>query len=320
MSEDFDRYLSQQLGLKLEHNVPLDRHSSIKVGGCAERFVAVDHRENLRRLVRRAHASQTPFYLLGGGTNTLFADEGMSGVTICNRCRHMQCEDMGSTGVLEVDSGALLAQCARFSVHRGLTGLEWAVSVPGTLGGAVVGNAGAHGSDIAEHLTEVEVCQSAGPCRWIATAELGMTYRDSRFKSNGPVRAALNPTIVGVRLHLPKGQKAEIQAKTRQFLQHRRHTQPTAPSVGSVFRNPPGHFAGALIEAAGCKGWTCGAMVVSEQHANFIVKQPGSTQGRARDALFLIRAVRQRVLDHTGILLQPEIGLAGEWPASTRLP
>ena len=319
MDEDCSRYVSNQLGLRLERNVPLAQHSSIKVGGCAECFVTVDRSEDLRQLIRWAHTSGTPFYLLGGGTNTLFADEGMSGMTIFNRCRHIQCTAMGSRVVLEADSGLLLAQCARCSMHRHLTGLEWAVSVPGTLGGAVVGNAGAHGSDIAGCLTEVELCQPSGHCGWVPAAELRMAYRHSSLKAGGPVRAALNPVIVSVRLHLHRGDVAEIQAQARQFLRHRRNTQPTAPSVGSVFRNPPGQFAGELIEAAGCKGLTCGAMAVSEQHANFIIRQPGQAQGRARDVLSLIQTVRQRVLDHAGVLLQPEIGLAGEWPPHTTL-
>lgn len=319
MDEDFSRYLSRQLGLTPERNVPLDQYSSIKVGGCAEYFVTVDHHADLRRLVRRAYARRIPFYLLGGGTNTLFADAGMSGMTIFNRCRHIRYAETDSTVALEADSGLLLAQCARFSMHRHWTGLEWAVSVPGTLGGAVVGNAGAHGSDMAACLSEVEICRAAGHCSWIPAAELRMTYRHSSLKAGGPVKAALHPVVLGVRLQLHKGDPAAIQAKARRFLQHRRTTQPTAPSVGSVFRNPPGQFAGVLIEAAGCKGLTCGAMAVSEQHANFIIKQPGQGQGRARDVLSLIQTVRHRVWDHAGILLQPEIGLAGEWPPHARL-
>ncbi len=317
VNDDFSHYVSETLGLSLERNVPLARHSSLKVGGCAEYFVTVDRRADLCRLIRRAHVTRTPFYLLGGGTNTLFADAGMAGVTIYNRCRCMQYEQAGSRVVLEADSGLLLAQCARFSLHRHWTGLEWAISVPGTLGGAVVGNAGAHGSDMAGCLTEIAMCQSSGPCNWVPAAALRMAYRHSNLKSGGPHRAALKPAIVGVRLHLDQGDTAAIQTKARQFLQHRRNTQPTAPSIGSVFRNPPGQFAGQLIEAAGCKGWTCGTMAVSEQHANFIIKQPGSAQGKAQDVLSLIQAVRHRVLHHAGILLQPEIGLAGEWPAHT---
>ena len=314
MYADLNRFITEDLGLKLETQVPLGQYSSIKVGGLAEYFVAVDNYSDLRRLIGWANSSRNPFFVLGGGTNTLFADEGMAGLTIFNRCRSIQTKVEGRTGYLDADSGLPLAQCARYSMRQQLTGLEWAVSVPGTLGGAVVGNAGAHGSDMAACLTEVELCQISGTCSWVSVTRMEMTYRNSCLKPRSPVKAGLGPAVVKVRLRLAREEPAIIKAKANQFLRQRRKTQPTEPSVGSVFRNPPGNYAGVLIEEAGCKGLTCGAMTVSEKHANFIVKLPGAETGLAGDVFSLILAIRQKVQDHAGILLQPEIGLAGEWP------
>ena len=314
MRADLSRFITEDLGLKLETQVPLGQYSSIKVGGLAEYFVAVDNHWALRRLIGWAHTNGNPFFVLGGGTNTLFADEGMAGLTIFNRCRAIRTKLEGKIGYLEADSGLPLAQCARYSMHQQLTGLEWAVSVPGTLGGAVVGNAGAHGSDIAACLSEIELCQLSSSCNWVSATKMELTYRSSRLKRRSPVKAALGPTVVKVRMCLAREDPAIIKLKADQFLQQRRKTQPTEPSMGSVFRNPPGIFAGALIEEAGCKGLTCGAMAVSEQHANFIVKLPGTEPGRAGDVFSLILTIRQRVQKHAGILLQPEIGLAGDWP------
>lgn len=317
MDEDFRNYVFKELGLVLASAVPLDKYSSIRVGGLAEHFIMVDRLEDLCNFIGCANAFRMPFFMLGGGTNTLFADEGMSGVTIFNRCRNIQVLEEDSSAILEADSGLPLAQCARYSMQMQLTGLEWGVSVPGTLGGAVVGNAGAHGSDISACLTEVELCQLDGCRRWISSENLRMSYRHSKLKPYSPVRAALNPVILRVRVRLAKGKGQEIQARASRFLSRRRETQPVEPSVGSVFRNPPNQFAGALIEAAGCKGLTCGALAVSSKHANFIVKRSNSGRGKATDALALMLTVRQRVYSCTGILLQPEIGLAGDWPPNT---
>lgn len=315
MCKDLRKQSLKELGLDVESTVPLDQHSSIRVGGPAEHFVKVNRTKDLRQFILWAYASGTPFYMLGGGTNTLFADEGMSGVTVFNRSRHFHVDDKESEVILEADSGLPLAQCARYSMQLQLTGLEWGVSVPGTLGGAVVGNAGAHGSDMLDSLTEVELCQPKEGCIWISAEELQMSYRHSKLKPYSPAKASLDPVILRVRMRLAKGKAPDIHAKASQFLKHRRETQPTEPSVGSVFRNPPGQYAGVLIEDAGCKGLTCGAMAVSAKHVNFIINQSVARGGRARDVITLIQTVRQRVLKHTGILLQPEIGLAGDWPS-----
>ena len=308
------RFLRAELGLRIEENASLARFSSIKVGGPAQALVAVNETRVLTRLLAWAHQERQPFFLLGGGTNTLFADAGVAGLTIYNRCRAHAVRRAGAHAVLEGDSGALLAQSARLSMQQGLTGLEWAVSVPGTLGGAVVGNAGAHGSDAAACLDQVETFGSDARRAWRAAATLRLAYRESCLKPRAPIRAGYPTVVTQVRFRLRPGAQADIDARAQRYLRRRRRAQPTAPSLGSVFRNPPGHFAGALIEAAGCKGWACGAIAVSRQHANFLVCQGAEPAGRAADVVALMQRIRVRVQEHCGIRLQPEICLAGDWP------
>lgn len=308
------RFLTAELGLRVEENASLARFSSIQVGGPAQALVAVNEARVLTRLLAWAHQERQPFFLLGGGTNTLFADAGLAGLTIHNRCRAHAVRRVGEQMVLEGDSGALLAQSARLSMQQGLTGLEWAVSVPGTLGGAVVGNAGAHGSDAAAGLDQVETLGDDARLVWRAAAALRLAYRASCLKPRGPVSAGYPTVVTRVRFRLRPGAQADIDARAQRYLRRRRRAQPTAPSLGSVFRNPPGHFAGALIEAAGCKGLTCGAIAVSCRHANFLVRQGEGPAGRAADVVALMQRVRVRVQENCGIWLQPEICLAGDWP------
>lgn len=319
MREELKDVIQCELGLTVQENVPLAEFSSIRSGGPAQYLVTVGDGCKLRRLAQAAFRHEAPFFVLGGGSNTLFADAGMTGLTILNRCRAIAFRSEGGGTILEAESGSPLARCARLSMQEELTGLEWAVSVPGTLGGAAVGNAGAHGSDMAACLHAVNLCRPDCSDVWMPASRLHMRYRHSDLKNRGIGRAALNPMIIRLQVMLQSGQPAEIQRLGDEFLSHRRTTQPTEPSLGSVFRNPPGRIAGELIEDAGCKGLACGSMRVSTKHANFIVRQSEDNRNSSQDAISLIRQVQRRVEDFSGVRLQTEIGLAGDWPSRTRL-
>ncbi len=304
------RFLTQTLNLTCQTQACLAAHSSIRAGGPAQFLVRVDDSQVLAKLLLWAHRESVPFFMLGGGSNTLVADSGIDGLTILNRCRSYR---MPAATMLDGDSGLLLAQLARISIAKDLTGLEWAVSVPGTLGGAIVGNAGAHGSDISTVLLEVEMIDGPDLVGWRSAAELHLGYRHSVLKSPSIVQAGFPPVITRAQLRLAPGEPTMIRSRAHTYLAHRRSTQPSEPSLGSMFRNPPGQFAGALIEQAGGKGLRHGTFEVSSQHANFVVNKAPSGVSFAQDVLHLMRLVHGRVLDHFGIALQPEICFAGHW-------
>jgi UDP-N-acetylmuramate dehydrogenase len=215
----------------------------------------------------------------------------------------------------------MLAGLARSAIREGWSGLEWAVSVPGTVGGAVIGNAGAHGGCIADRLAWAEVCYPGYGRRVLTAAELGYSYRSSVLKEQLAHRAAEagsqpfdsvqgRSIVLRAAFNLTHGDVAEMMARADGFLARRRATQPVEPSAGSVFRNPPGDYAGRLIEAVGLKGQRLGGAQISPRHANFIVN---TGNARAADVLGLICLARQRVYDQTGIELVLELLLLGEW-------
>jgi UDP-N-acetylmuramate dehydrogenase len=207
-----------------------------------------------------------------------------------------------------------MAGAARTSIAAGLTGLEWAVSVPGTVGGAIVGNAGAHGVEIKDNLWNAMILDETDMVEEVPVEKLAFAYRTSALKQAGPVKAGFGAIILNANFRLDFGDAATIKAAADQYLQHRRHTQPVEASVGSTFRNPPGDYAGRLIEAAGLKGTRIGGVEVSELHANFLVNRGGAGAATAGDVLALIRKIQMTVQDRFGVHLEPEVQLVGEWP------
>ncbi len=304
------RFLTTTLNLPCQTQACLAPYSSLRAGGPAQYLVRVEDSQVLAQLLTWAHRERYPFFMLGGGSNTLVADQGIDGITILNRCRSHRVPD---PCVLEGDSGLLLAQLARISIAHNLTGLEWAVSVPGTVGGAIVGNAGAHGSDMSAVLLEAELIDGATAAGWRPAAALQLGYRRSRLKAPAILQAGFPAVVTRARLRLTPGVPDTIRQQAQSCLTHRRQTQPSEPSLGSMFRNPPGQYAGALIEQAGAKGLCRGVFEVSTRHANFIVNKAPSGPSSTRDVLELMRLVYRRVLDHCGIALQPEICFAGQW-------
>lgn len=307
-------------GVEIQEQVSLAPYTSMKVGGPAEYFAAVTAVSALIRLVRWARAQNLPYYLLGGGSNVLIADRGIRGLVIYNRCRQVRIDaapccvfPQDDRPFLFAESGVALAGLARQSIAAGLTGLEWAVSVPGTVGGAVANNAGAHGGEIKDNLYDAMVLDENDEIRETPASELGYAYRSSSLKQRLAVKAGFGPVVLSVNFRLAHGDAAAIRARADEYLAHRRRTQPSEPSLGSTFKNPAGDYAGRLIEAAGLKGKQVGGVQVSTQHANFIVNPGGVGAATASDVAALITQIQQTVQARCGVSLEPEIQMVGEW-------
>lgn len=307
-------------GVTIQTDVPLAAYTTMKVGGPAQYFATVNTVDQLIKLVRWARSIALPYFILGGGSNMLISDAGIRGLVIYNRCRAVRvdqprCCDMSQDDrpYLVAESGALMAGVARQSVREGLTGLEWAVSVPGTVGGATVGNAGAHGGEIKDSLEYALLLDAAGDVVEYTRQDFAYAYRASRLKQQVALRAGFNAVVLSVNFRLSYGDMAESRSRAEQFLQHRRRTQPVAPSLGSTFINPPGDHAGRLIEQAGLKGTRIGGVEVSDLHANFIVNPGGVGKATATDVVRLIELIQTTVEQRCGVRLTPEVQFAGEW-------
>jgi len=320
MAEKLDLRTPQRLGLQIQRNVPLAPLTTMKVGGSAEYYVTVHTTDQLLKVVRWAHQVALPYFILGGGSNILISDAGIRGLVIENRCRLVRVDEppccefpRDERPYLMAESGAAMAGAARVSVRNGLHGLEWAVSVPGTVGGAVVGNAGAHGGEVKDNLVDALLLDERGEAREYKVADFNYAYRDSNLKRLQPLVAGFKPVVLSANFRLERGEPATIAARADSFLQHRRRTQPVEPSLGSTFVNPPGDYAGRLIEAAGLKGARVGGVAVSTLHANFIVNPGGVGKATAGDVMGLIEQIQRVVAERCGVHLEREIQLVGEW-------
>lgn len=310
----------EQLGITIQHDVPLAPFTTMKVGGPADFLATVTTTDQLLKLVRWARKEELPYYMLGGGSNILVSDRGIRGLVIENRCRNVRIDEPPCCQVVQderpylmAESGAAMAGVARTAVRAGLTGLEWAVSVPGTVGGAVVGNAGAHGGEVKDNLESVLLVDGNGDVQEYTVTDFAYSYRDSTLKRLKPLVAAFHPVVLNANFRLELDDPATLRERAERFLQHRRSTQPVQPSVGSVFVNPPGEFAGRLVEAAGLKGMQLGGAEVSTQHANFIINPGGVGHATAADVMALIKHVQQVVSEQFGVELEQEVQLVGDW-------
>jgi UDP-N-acetylmuramate dehydrogenase len=246
-----------------------------------------------------------PFVLLGGGSNVLVSDRGVRGVVIANRARLVKFDSQSEPPTLHAESGSTLNDIAQRAARLGLTGLEWAATVPGSLGGAAFGNAGAFDGDVAGNLVSVDLLhRQRGRETWpVDKMEYG--YRTSLLK-----REHLPVLILSAKLLLDHGDRQAIQSKMEQYSTLRRATQPPGASMGSMFKNPAGDTAGRLIEAAGLKGKHIGNASISTLHANFFINANAT---KAADMYKLIELAQKAVLEQFGITLELEVELIGEW-------
>jgi UDP-N-acetylmuramate dehydrogenase len=279
---------------------PLARHTSLHIGGPAEYYLRVTTERDLVETIRVAREKELPVFMLGAGTNLLVSDLGMKGVVLHNDWAETSVD--GTT--ITAASGTPMASVAAAAARAGILGLEWMATVPGTVGGAVHGNAGAFGKETKDDLVDAELMDLNGKT-WTATnADLGFAYRTSALQGTPIV-------VVRARFRGQPGDRATAVKRIKEIANERMAKQPLAqPNTGSIFRNPPGDHAGRLIEAAGLKGVTEGGAMVSTKHANFIVNIGDAT---AEDVRTLMARCQAEVKRQFGVDLVPEVELVGEW-------
>jgi UDP-N-acetylmuramate dehydrogenase len=293
--------IQRRVGVKTSRDEPLARFTTMRVGGPADLFATVHNLFELRALVRFARAREITYFVLGRGSDLVISDHGIRGLVVQDRAEGSRVD--GTNYI--ADAGVPMARAATETQKAGLTGLEFGLAIPGTVGGAVWANAGAHEADMAGVLESARVLDTDGKEAVIATPGLGLSYRDSRFKR------ARGELILEATFRLELAEPDLIKARLDDIRRWRQAHQPLGlPSAGSVFRNPPDDSAGRLIEASGLKGTRIGGAVVSEKHANFIVNDQ---KGTATDVRRLGDQVRAVVARDTGVELEYEVEFAGDW-------
>ncbi len=296
----------------IRENVFLAKYTSFRIGGPAKYFFEAKTKKEIIKAVKWAKENNLPFFILGGGSNLLVSDEGYSGLVIKLQTTNHKLQ----TNKIYTDAGVPLSLLISESVKNNLTGLEWAAGIPGQVGGAIRGNAGAFGKSMADIIKSVEVLMVTdrkmqnAKCKMqndklkfkikkFSNRECKFRYRDSLFRKYPDL------IILSAELSLKKGKKTEIKKKIKEYLNYRKETQPlNFPSAGSVFKNPPGFSAGKLIEKCGLKGKKIREVKISEKHANFIVNLG---KGKAKDVKELINLAKKSVKKKFGIVLEEEI-------------
>jgi UDP-N-acetylmuramate dehydrogenase len=289
-------------GDRLQENASLAPYTSARIGGPADYLLVVRSSGQLAQAVEALWQAGLPFTLLGGGSNVLVSDLGVRGLVILNRAKAVHFE-RGKQPLVHCESGAVISNLSHRAAALGLSGLEWAATVPGTVGGAVYGNAGAFGGDMAASLLRAEVINPGGRAWW-TVADMDYGYRTSSLKRGGA------GVVLSAELRLKDDTPLAVQARVSEFTAQRKASQPPGASMGSMFKNPPGDHAGRLIEAAGLRGTRVGTAEISNVHGNFFLNT-GDT--RANDIKALIDLAQATVQERFGVALELEVELIGEW-------
>ena len=295
---DFQRKLSALLPeMDLRFNEPMSRHTSFRIGGAAEVMAFPTNREELARLLKTSALLDCKSAILGAGTNVLAPDEGLRGLVICLKdCLDGMERLPGSR--IRLMAGVTMSRGAVFAAGQGLSGLEFAHGIPGSVGGGVYMNAGAYGGEIGNVCESVEVMDLQGELHRLSREEMGFSYRHSVLEDTPWI-------VISADFVLTEKAPEEIRARMRELIAKRSASQPLdLPSAGSAFKRPVGGYAAALIEEAGLKGFRVGDAAISEKHAGFAVNLGGAT---AADVKELLRQVSDRVFAHSGIRLEPKV-------------
>ncbi|MBR1886461.1 MAG: UDP-N-acetylmuramate dehydrogenase [Schwartzia sp.] len=280
---------------------PMVRRTTFRIGGNADIFVLPASIDELLHILQLMKEYAVPLTILGNGSNVLVRDGGIRGIVVSFGKPFATMEQQGTRII--AGAGATLGAVSLFAASRSLSGLEFAVGIPGSLGGAVFMNAGAYDSDISQVVRTVTAMTPEGEIIRYRTGEMAFSYRHSVFQENGQI-------ICEIELELKQGNPDAIQNKMTEFTKRRTEKQPLdKPSAGSTFKRPPGHFAGTLIDEAGLKGLSVGGAQISEKHAGFVINKGGAT---AADVLALIGEVQRRIEEKNGIYLTPEVRIIGE--------
>ena len=280
---------------------PMSRHTSFKIGGPADLMAMPSNEEELCKLLKRAAEHNVHVTLVGNGSNLLVRDKGIRGLVIKlgNMLNTIEADENSIT----FGSGVSLALASKKAADLGFTGMEFAVGIPGSIGGAVYMNAGAYDGEMANVVTAVRTVDSQGNVKVLSNDEMCFEYRKTALQGSDLI-------VTAVTVSMPKGEVSEILAKMTDFSQRRISKQPLElPSAGSMFKRPPGYFAGTLIDQTGLKGYTVGGAQVSTKHAGFVVNIGGAT---AADVLQLIKDVQDKVMAEHGVMLHPEVLIIGE--------
>ena len=297
------------LGARARVNEPLAPYTSMRVGGPADLLAVCRTTDEVVAVVEAARAAGAPWVVLGGGCNVLVADAGVRGLVILCQADRTR---IGPDGIVWAEAGAPMAALARQTAGQGLAGLEWAAGLPGTVGGAVVGNAGAFGGDVASVLQSITLLEPDGTVTERPAGWMEFAYRESRIKRRP---SGSRPVVLAATFRLSPGDPEALAARMEEILAWRRTRHPSGATMGSTFKNPAGGHAGRLIEAAGLKGCCIGGAMVSEKHANFLINTGSAT---AADVLALVRHIQQEVERQFGVRLELEVELVGEWDADER--
>ena len=280
---------------------PMAKHTSFRIGGPADVLAQPGNEAELAELLKRAAHHAVPVTLVGNGSNLLVRDKGIRGLVI--KLSNLFSSITVAGNVLTFGSGISLAMASKKAASLSLSGLEFAVGIPGTIGGAVYMNAGAYDGEMAKVVTSVQVMDRQGQSSQLKADELDFSYRHTALQNSGLI-------VTSVTVSLQPGEAESIKAKMDDFSQRRIAKQPLElPSAGSMFKRPVGYFAGTLIEQTGLRGYTVGGAQVSTKHAGFVVNVGGAT---AKDVLQLIRDVQAQVLAAQGVQLEPEVLVLGE--------
>ena len=294
--------LISSLGGRLTRDTPLARFTAARLGGPADwLYIARNDPDELITVVRAAWADGLSVRVIGGGANVLVSDSGFRGLIAVNRIARIE---TAGENLLRVSAGTPLTHLSRECAVRGLRGFEWAVAVPGTVGGAVINNAGAHGGAMTDTVVEATVVEPDGERVW-THGDLAYDYRHSALKA----RTDRRYLVMDALLRFIPDDPAAVSARMDEYNAYRKRTQPPGASLGSVFKNPPDDYAGRLIDAAGLKGHRIGSAQVSPVNANFFLNEGGAAN--ASDYYALVRHVQQTVAAQSGIMLEPEIEFIG---------
>lgn len=281
---------------------PMSRHTTFRIGGPADFYLCPHSTNEVQEIVEICKEEKLPYFVLGNGSNLLVSDKGYRGVVIqlWKNFSDITVKDC----CIQAKAGALLSKVAAEALEAGLTGMEFASGIPGTIGGAAFMNAGAYGGEMKDIIKSVKVLDTQGEVRVLPKEELKMGYRTSIVKEKGY-------TVLSVELELTRGNQEEIRNTMEDLKESRTSKQPLEmPSAGSTFKRPEGYFAGKLIMDSGLRGFSVGGAQVSEKHCGFVVNKGGAT---AMDVLNLIREVQRRVKEQFGVDLETEVRFLGEF-------
>ncbi len=285
------------MGCKAYKDEKLCNHISFKVGGPCPLLIEPKDEKQLTELLKLIKGTNTPYTILGNGTNVLILDEGIDKV-IVKIGDEMTSLALEGEDVISCSAGTKVVTLCKFALENALSGLEFAYGIPGTCGGAVFMNAGAYGGEVKDVITEITYLTPDLELKTMPVEEAKLSYRHSVFKENGCV-------VVSAKFKLRKAPKEEIKKAMNDFLSRRKDKQPLEyPSAGSTFKRPEGYFAGALIEQCGFKGKTLGGAQISDKHAGFLINKNNAT---AKDILDLIKLTQETVKKETGVTLEPEV-------------